>query len=176
MFAHIQDCWINLDQVRKIEFENFHNIRVTYTDSEEDVFKDVKDDTSLSELKDYSHHIIPASPGFELIGFWPHPGWDPATHDIKAWLWREPVIAWQVYTFHADEKDFDHVAIGMQETSYNKDGEGWIAVLRPDGVVKTYNDPGFDRGVDEWIESVRKNWILHQRQALKLVQAKGLAD
>jgi hypothetical protein len=153
-YSITKGVWIDLDQIRKVEFGDA--IRITWHDGSTEEFASDEFGQKLfsNELTDDYPPLLPAAAGYELVHF--SPPWtircdetvDIDTFDITGRLVREPVIAWEVlpYLWGASSHCRTYVrnAIGCGDLQQFRmpmqasDGRYWNALILPNGSVCAY--------------------------------------
>jgi hypothetical protein len=68
--------------------------------------------------------IVPAQPGFQIVGFWSQRELDPATHNIRSDLAFYSVIAWEL----DGPTGPTAIGTGTDVRSDLNDDNGWVAV------------------------------------------------
>lgn len=169
-FAGYDADRINLDQVRRVEFCN-GGVRITWANGDDEwidkVTKDGDDaQKSLAIFHDVlrertaqhsaAKRLVPAAPGYQIVNFYPREEGDPDGYDILGGVWYTPVVAWEIEPEH--EWRGEALAIGLEIRADGMDvGEGWQAVLMPNGALREYGNRSF-LNLDEWITHIRREW------------------
>ena|ERR1700693_5651257 len=106
-----------------------------------------------------SRPVIRAEPNFATIhfSFFFDDDEDPKTYDIKAGLYREPIIAWRI------EDDGYPTPITPSGACNFDDSHGLTGVMWPDGRVEIPFDRTC-RDVQSFVEAIRGEWIAYRER------------
>lgn len=131
--SYVGHCSVNLDQVRKYEYLEGKRVKVWWANGEEEVFG--VDGRIVPE----NYYIIPATPGFELLMYWPEAE-DEFTSEHREVLERTPVVAWRVEEYRGRFLEIDESIIAISINMTSAEESVRVAVRHPDGVVSRYAD------------------------------------